>query len=205
MFDSLKPESCESHATSRSPSLEAAILIGRHFFGCYQRTFPAFKNPTCGYPRLPWAMKTAHRPRDMDAQKPCQVSSRTYCNTLFPFPALGSQAEHTSNWLWVQTVCIFVCFLNERRRTENEVYMQMPESGSRVPGAVAVSVSPHYPLALHLLVRTCTLLIQWSPTNAGHTGERIRLKAIPSERRSSTDWVGDTCSKKFLRTTRDVA
>ncbi|EAQ85829.1 predicted protein [Chaetomium globosum CBS 148.51] len=131
MFDSLKPESCESHATSRSPSLEAAILIGRHFFGCYQRTFPAFKNPTCGYPRLPWAMKTAHRPRDMDAQKPCQVSSRTYCNTLFPFPALGSQAEHTSSWLWVQT---------------------------------------------------------WSPTNAGHTGERIRLKAIPSERRSSTDW-----------------
>lgn len=66
---------------------------------------------------------------------------------------------------------------------QSEVYMQRPESGPRAPGAVAVSASPHYPPALHLLVRT--LIIPRSPTNAGHTGETIRLKAISSERGGS--------------------
>lgn len=79
-----KPQDCHSY---RPP-----------LFGCYQRTFPVFdeaKNPTCGYPHLPWAIKTVHRPRDMDAQRPCQVSSRTYCNILFPFPAPDFSTEHT--------------------------------------------------------------------------------------------------------------
>jgi hypothetical protein len=38
-----EPRSCISHATTRSPSFETTILIGRHFLGCCQRTFPVFR------------------------------------------------------------------------------------------------------------------------------------------------------------------
>ena len=149
-----KQRSCVSPAATRGPSLERAILIGRHVLGHRQRTSPALrlsKNSTCSQPRLPQAREDTDKARDMGAQgRVVSHRGRTVASS-FSSPPLRTRLAHSKVDHEFRLSALLFETMAVTTRARCFLHMQKPESGPSAPGS-AVSVATHR-LHVHFIVR----------------------------------------------------